>query len=101
MSRLSPRPLLGALIISNQPSGRLRRAVVTGIVSVIMTPPAFGVCLPILDKTLSSLEAQVDQSPSEGFAQAKQLLSDRSIDATPLRKASILTILSSACRREF
>jgi signal transduction histidine kinase len=49
-----------------------------------------------LDKTLSSLEAQVDLSPRVGFSQAKQLLSDPSIDATPLRKASILAILSTA-----
>jgi signal transduction histidine kinase len=49
-----------------------------------------------LDKTLSPLEAQVDLSPSVGFTQAQQLLSDSSIDATPLRKASILAILSSA-----
>jgi signal transduction histidine kinase len=54
------------------------------------------VCLPILDKTLSSLEAQVDLSPRSAFSQAKQLLGDGSNDDTPLRKASLLAILSSA-----
>jgi signal transduction histidine kinase len=66
------------------------------IAGAFLTPPAFGVCLPIFDKSLSSLEAQMDLSPNVGFYQAKQLLSDNSIDATPLRKASLLSILSSA-----
>jgi signal transduction histidine kinase len=49
-----------------------------------------------LDKTLSALEAQLDHSPSGAFSQAKQLLGDRGIDASPLRKASVLAIVSSA-----
>jgi signal transduction histidine kinase len=49
-----------------------------------------------LDATLSSLEAHAELSPRDGFSQAKQLLADSSIDATPLRKASILAILSTA-----
>jgi signal transduction histidine kinase len=49
-----------------------------------------------LDKTLSPLEAQVDHFPSNAFSEAKQLLGDRGIDASPLRKASVLAILSSA-----
>lgn len=74
----------------------LRCAFATVIAGAFLTPPAFGVCLPIFDKSLSSLEAQMDLSPNVGFYQAKQLLSDNSIDATPLRKASLLSILSSA-----
>jgi signal transduction histidine kinase len=66
------------------------------LLSIALAQSAYAACLPILDRTLSSLEAQMDQSPSVGFAQAKQLLSDSHIDASPLRKASVLAILSSA-----
>jgi hypothetical protein len=61
-----------------------------------MAPCVHGACLPVLDATLTSLEAQAELSPRVGFSQAKQLLADSSIDATPLRKASILAILSTA-----
>jgi tetratricopeptide (TPR) repeat protein len=48
-----------------------------------------------LDTKLLPLEAQAELSPREGFSRAKQLLADRDLDATPLRKASILAILST------
>jgi signal transduction histidine kinase len=67
-----------------------------GLLSAAMAPCAEGACLPVLDTSLASLEAQVDLSPRLGFSQAKQLLSDGGMDATPLRKASVLAILSSA-----
>ncbi len=71
-------------------------AAAAALLSGALAPCAHGACLPILDTTLSSLEAQAELSPRAGFSQAKRLLADGGMDATPLRKASILAILSTA-----
>jgi signal transduction histidine kinase len=49
-----------------------------------------------VDTTLASLEAEAERSPRDGYLQAQQLLADSRADAAPLRKASILSILSAA-----
>ncbi len=75
---------------------RLLHAATVGLLSVAIAPSAAGACLPLLDVTLAPLEEQVDLSPRAGYAAARQLLGDPGMDATPLRKASVLAILTTA-----
>ena len=73
-----------------------RHAAVTALVLGALAPCVHGACLPLVDTTLASLEAEAERSPRDGYLQAQQPLADSRVDAAPLRKASILSILSAA-----